>query len=120
MPNILNLHTPLNFGKYMGLSPFDVWTGAPGHVSPELAVEILNTEVSIQDHKTPLHRALCKANVDRTKFLFQLSSDFPIAKFRKMIGEDDVNLAFGEEQITYINKYRGEPSYIMWLIDETE
>lgn len=108
----------MKFGKYAGMSPFDIWTGAPGHVDRELAAEILNREVSCQGQIIPLLKALLKVKVDRT--LFPLSEDYRIGEFRKMIGEDDVNLAFGEKQVTYIQTYRGEPGYIMWLLDETE
>ncbi len=120
MPHVLNIHTPMKFGKYAGISPFDIWTGAPGHVDPELAAEILNKEVSCQDQKIPLLNALLKVKIDRTLFPWPLSTDVRIGEFRKLIGEYDLNLAFGEKQVTYIHTYRGEPGYIMWLLDETE
>jgi len=110
----------MKFGKYAGISPFDIWTGAPGHVDRELAADILNTDVSCQDQKMPLLNALLKVTADRTLFPFPLSTDLSIGEFRKLIGEHDLNSAFGEKQVKYIHTYRGEPGYILWLLNNTE
>lgn len=116
---VLSVNFPMRFGKYAGTCPLDIWTGAPGHVDSNLVFEILSNEVSAGEKQMPLKDALAAIN-SRSTFSYPLSEDFFIGEMLKKIGAEDVSLMLGEERVKYVHKYRGDPGYIMWVINETE
>ena len=116
---VLSIHDPLRFGKYAGVCPFDIWTGNPGHVDPQLASEILNEEVLFQGQQMTLKGVLA-TNAFESTMSYQLSEDIWIGELQKKLKEENLIRFVSERERQYVHAHRGEPGYIMWLINKTE
>jgi len=115
-PRRLFLCNELGFGKFAAKTPLQIWTGSPGYVSNELnmvLLEQLDSEVTFNGESMSLVEAWLKVESDSLKFPLPKSVEIG------MLGENAVHLDH-PSILYFIQQFRGEPSYISWLINHTE
>lgn len=113
----LFLDQKIGFGKFAELTPLRVWTGAPGYISPKLADNLtfeLKSDVDFEGEKKRLLDVLSQVDFDTIKL------PLPKGSIIGMLGQESAWDVYERSKVEFIKAYRGEPSYIEWLIRSTK
>ena len=113
----LFLDQEIGFGKFSKQTPLRIWTGSPGYISPELADILtfeLKSDVNFQGETKRLRDVLSQADSDTFKF------SLPKGSIIGMLGRENALDVYERSKVEFIKAYRGEPSYIEWLIRSTD
>lgn len=109
LPSLLYLNKPLRFGKHKGKSPLEIWTGSKGEITPSMKASLNSFMKYKTKHngKKVMHSKLVKKGII-THFVFPHSSKL-----------DEIPEVLNE-MVSFILTHRGDPTYIEWLISNTQ
>lgn len=110
--NLLRINEPLTFGRHQGRSPIRIWTGASGRIHDQMDTflsGILDQKAKVEGESLCLRDEFAKAKLSELKYRLEgnwLAWDL-----------DDLE---HPALVSYIREFRGDPTYIFWLIEETD
>ena len=110
--SLLRINEPLTFGRHQGRSPIRVWTGGSGRIHDQMDTflfGILDKPTNGGGDSLCLRDVLTKSKLSELKY--RLIGDWLAWDF------DDVE---HPALVRYIREFRGDPTYIFWLIEETD